>query len=248
MAKAPAIRLHLLEGPAAGGVLQREGAQLTIGRTRTAKLQIKDPSVSEKHAEAIWSDGQWHLRDVGSSNGTLLNGARLAAGGEAPRGGGALACRLLKCCTTSRCAHDPLLHAGAPTPVKDGDTVCFGTVSVARLEASLAAVPGGSGWPLAAARLIAQVRHGVLMLQIASTEDANLTVQQFLQTECQQLEQRVRVRAFARQSRPVHRVRRPRHLVLDLPHLPCVQNHAGQLGDDLRKAWVAQKQLLMSGE
>ncbi len=38
--------------------------------------------MSEKHAEIYWDDQAWVLQDKGSSNGTLLNGIALVAGGE----------------------------------------------------------------------------------------------------------------------------------------------------------------------
>ena len=51
-----------------------------MGRTRKSTLHIKDPAVSEWHAEVRWELGSWMLTDVGSSNGTEVNGARLEEG------------------------------------------------------------------------------------------------------------------------------------------------------------------------
>lgn len=80
--RSSALVLHIFEGPAAGSVLKSDAAGnlLSIGRTRASKLQIKDPSVSEKHAEVSCLNGRWHLRDLGSSNGTVLNGISLSKG------------------------------------------------------------------------------------------------------------------------------------------------------------------------
>ena len=44
---------------------------------------IKDPAVSEKHAEFSWEGTAWTLRDLGSSNGTAVNGCRLQGEGAA---------------------------------------------------------------------------------------------------------------------------------------------------------------------
>lgn len=78
------LQLELLEGPLAGTVLQGDctAGRYQVGRTRSSKLfQIKDPSISEKHAELVWRGGLWLVRDLGSSNGTFLNGQQLEAQG-----------------------------------------------------------------------------------------------------------------------------------------------------------------------
>jgi len=41
---------------------------------------VKDPSVSQKHAEVVWTGCEWTICDVGSSNGSLLNDVELAEG------------------------------------------------------------------------------------------------------------------------------------------------------------------------
>ena len=40
-------------------------------------MVVKDLSVSQKHAEVVWSGAAWTLVDVGSSNGTTLNDEEL---------------------------------------------------------------------------------------------------------------------------------------------------------------------------
>jgi transcriptional regulator with PAS, ATPase and Fis domain len=58
------------------------GAERTvIGRDETADLQIAAPAVSRRHAEIVWDDGGFTLRDLGSRNGTLLDGSSIS---EAP--------------------------------------------------------------------------------------------------------------------------------------------------------------------
>ena len=66
--------LDVVEGPLAGTVITKQGKTFKIGRTKASKLQIKDDTVSEKHGELIFKDSCWHIRDVGSSNGTAVNG------------------------------------------------------------------------------------------------------------------------------------------------------------------------------
>ena len=53
--------------------------RVTIGRTRTNNYSIKDPTISQKHAIIEWKVHHWTLVDVGSSNGTAVNGTALEA-------------------------------------------------------------------------------------------------------------------------------------------------------------------------
>jgi FHA domain-containing protein len=48
-----------------------------VGRAQPCGLRIDEPVVSGEHAALSWQDGAWHVRDLGSRNGTFLNGARL---------------------------------------------------------------------------------------------------------------------------------------------------------------------------
>lgn len=45
-----------------------------IGREAGLPIALDDPHVSARHAELNLQHDQWWLRDLGSSNGTLLNG------------------------------------------------------------------------------------------------------------------------------------------------------------------------------
>lgn len=49
----------------------------TIGRQEGSQLHIPHPSVSRRHAEISYLNYQYILRDLGSSNGTALNGQRV---------------------------------------------------------------------------------------------------------------------------------------------------------------------------
>jgi pSer/pThr/pTyr-binding forkhead associated (FHA) protein len=97
-APVPTLQLELVEGPLASTTLTADKAErYQVGRTRSSKsFQIKDSAISEKHAEIVWRAGQWLLRDLGSSNGTQLNGEPLEEEGEAP-GHKAPCYRLLLC-------------------------------------------------------------------------------------------------------------------------------------------------------
>lgn len=65
--------------PAATG-----GQVMTIGRQTGVSWPIDHGSVSRLHAEVAWTDGAYVLRDVGSSNGTFVNGSPLPRGRSYP--------------------------------------------------------------------------------------------------------------------------------------------------------------------
>lgn len=49
----------------------------TIGRAGDNSIQLDDGYVSGHHAEVAFEHGQWLLRDLGSRNGTFVNGQRV---------------------------------------------------------------------------------------------------------------------------------------------------------------------------
>ncbi len=55
-------------------------ALCTIGRARACDLVLADKSVSGQHAAIEWSGSEWEVRDLGSSNGTYLEGKKLVSG------------------------------------------------------------------------------------------------------------------------------------------------------------------------
>ena len=72
-----ALELEAISGPCKGSAFTKSGAVLTVGRTKARDIHIKDSAVSERHAELRWQKSKWTLTDVGSSNGTVLNGRKL---------------------------------------------------------------------------------------------------------------------------------------------------------------------------
>jgi hypothetical protein len=52
-------------------------AGVTIGRSRQCDVVLNDPNVSRQHAEIRPRGGSWVLSDLGSTNGSLLNGRRI---------------------------------------------------------------------------------------------------------------------------------------------------------------------------
>jgi signal transduction histidine kinase/pSer/pThr/pTyr-binding forkhead associated (FHA) protein len=67
-------RLIVIKGPDEGKQfdLPPEGPT-TIGRDRNNRLVLHDTEVSRRHAEIATQNGGFHIRDVGSANGTLVN-------------------------------------------------------------------------------------------------------------------------------------------------------------------------------
>jgi predicted component of type VI protein secretion system len=55
-----------------------EGDQLTIGRDSTNEIVINDAEVSRRHARLTFQGGKYVLEDLGSTNGTFVNGQRLS--------------------------------------------------------------------------------------------------------------------------------------------------------------------------
>jgi adenylate cyclase len=54
-------------------------APLIVGRAPTCDLSVADPTISRRHAELVVDEEQVTLRDLGSSNGTFVNGHKVAA-------------------------------------------------------------------------------------------------------------------------------------------------------------------------
>jgi adenylate cyclase len=51
---------------------------VVVGRAVTSDLPIYDPTVSRRHAELTLSDGGVRVQDLGSSNGTFVNGTKVS--------------------------------------------------------------------------------------------------------------------------------------------------------------------------
>jgi pSer/pThr/pTyr-binding forkhead associated (FHA) protein len=49
----------------------------TIGRSPATDIQIDDPFASSRHARIYEGDGSCYIEDMGSTNGTYVNGTRL---------------------------------------------------------------------------------------------------------------------------------------------------------------------------
>src|SRR5712664_1014785 len=53
------------------------GRKLVVGRAVTSDVPIYDPTISRRHAEIVLTESGVRVTDLGSSNGTFLNGAKI---------------------------------------------------------------------------------------------------------------------------------------------------------------------------
>lgn len=60
--------------------------KVVIGRSRSCDVRLREDTVSRLHAAFVWREAQLVLEDLGSSNGTFLNGARVLAPQEVVAG------------------------------------------------------------------------------------------------------------------------------------------------------------------
>nr|WP_203550715.1 FHA domain-containing protein [Actinospica acidiphila] len=73
-------RLHVVAGPDAGGVHLLHGGEIRIGRSADADVPLDDPDVSRLHcAVTVGADGRVSVADLGSTNGTTLDGRPVGA-------------------------------------------------------------------------------------------------------------------------------------------------------------------------
>lgn len=73
----PQITITVLAGPEQGQVFKIARPTTTMGRSNTCEVVITDPLVSRQHCQIILGMGGISLRDLASTNGTFLNGARV---------------------------------------------------------------------------------------------------------------------------------------------------------------------------
>jgi pSer/pThr/pTyr-binding forkhead associated (FHA) protein len=60
--------------------VERDREPVLIGRREGASIKVHNPSVSGKHCTVGWKDEEVEVRDLGSSNGTFINGERVRRG------------------------------------------------------------------------------------------------------------------------------------------------------------------------
>ncbi|MHB1421680.1 MAG: SpoIIE family protein phosphatase [Gemmataceae bacterium] len=71
--------LVTIKGPNSGQRFALTGASVLIGRQEDADIFLESLAVSRHHARVVCNDGEYRVEDVGSSNGTFINGRRIKA-------------------------------------------------------------------------------------------------------------------------------------------------------------------------
>ncbi|MFF8946493.1 FHA domain-containing protein [Streptomyces sp. NPDC014864] len=145
-------QLHVVAGPDAGGVHLLHGGQITVGRSADADVPLDDPDVSRVHcAVTVGSDGRVSVADLGSTNGTVLDGrpvgtrpVRFAPGALLRIGESAL--RLTPAAgpgARARTAPDGEGHVRVPADGERGPAAPAATTGDASAPAAPARVAGG---------------------------------------------------------------------------------------------------------
>ncbi|KAK7395670.1 hypothetical protein VNO78_16235 [Psophocarpus tetragonolobus] len=77
--EAPTLQLQILKGPREGETLDfKPRTAVRIGRVvKGNNLPIKDAGISTKHLTIVTDSSRWILRDLASSNGTVLDGSEI---------------------------------------------------------------------------------------------------------------------------------------------------------------------------
>ncbi|WP_128817612.1 FHA domain-containing protein [Streptomyces sp. S063] len=134
-------QLHVVAGPDAGGVHLLHGGQIRIGRSADADVPLDDPDVSRLHcAVSVADDGRVTVADLGSTNGTSLDGVEVRERPVRLTPGALL--RLGESTLRLTSGSRPATLTTAP----DGE----GHLRVARAETGAAAPGRDTGAPLAA--------------------------------------------------------------------------------------------------
>jgi serine phosphatase RsbU (regulator of sigma subunit)/pSer/pThr/pTyr-binding forkhead associated (FHA) protein len=72
------VSLLTIKGPNPGQRFALSGQNLLIGRQEDADIYLDSLAVSRQHARILCQGDEYYIEDVGSSNGTYLNGVRIS--------------------------------------------------------------------------------------------------------------------------------------------------------------------------
>jgi pSer/pThr/pTyr-binding forkhead associated (FHA) protein len=73
----PGFRLVMRAGPSAGKIYLLDKSELFVGRDLNNDVVINDPEVSRRHVRLFLQGTNFVIEDLGSTNGTQINGQRI---------------------------------------------------------------------------------------------------------------------------------------------------------------------------
>jgi len=80
IATQPMARLVLLSEGFTGRTFELKTEKTTVGRVSDNAFEIPEASVSSHHAELTLKGNELHIKDLGSTNGTFINGEKVMEG------------------------------------------------------------------------------------------------------------------------------------------------------------------------
>lgn len=67
----------VLAGTNVGEMYRLEGVEVIVGRASNASIKLNDDGISRRHARIVQDNGGFAVEDLGSANGTMVNGVRI---------------------------------------------------------------------------------------------------------------------------------------------------------------------------
>jgi pSer/pThr/pTyr-binding forkhead associated (FHA) protein len=73
----PFLKIHDINNDEDSTIVDLTKRRVLIGRSKACDIRLDDLLVSSKHFLLWWDKNEWHIKDLNSKNGTLLNGERI---------------------------------------------------------------------------------------------------------------------------------------------------------------------------
>ncbi len=72
-------QIRVQNGPDVGRIYKLDTLTITLGRDPLADITLNDPEISRQHARLIQTSDSYQIQDMGSTNGTFVDGYRLGS-------------------------------------------------------------------------------------------------------------------------------------------------------------------------